>query len=102
MGDIYKNSLFNIAATAAPDGQTGCFLESNPLLARICRVSIESFPGPAPNSGLYDLVPQRFWEHGVSEAPLNQRAWVVQERTLGPRVIHFGKTRAPIGYGYFG
>jgi Heterokaryon incompatibility protein (HET) len=93
MGDIYKNSLCNIAATAAPDGRTGCFLERNPLLARTCRVSIESLPGPVPNSGLYDLVPQRFWEHGVTGAPLHQRAWVVQERTLAPRVIHFGKTQ---------
>jgi hypothetical protein len=38
MGNVYKNSLCNIAATAAPDGRTGCFLQRNPLLARPCRV----------------------------------------------------------------
>jgi hypothetical protein len=33
MGDIYQHAYCNIAATAAPDGRTGCFLERNPLLA---------------------------------------------------------------------
>jgi Heterokaryon incompatibility protein (HET) len=93
MGDIYKHALCNIAATAAPDGRTGCFLERNPLLAQPCRVHIDSYPGPRSKSGVYDLAPQLFWEQGLLQAPLLQRAWVVQERTLAPRVIHFGKNQ---------
>jgi hypothetical protein len=33
---------------------------------------------------------ENLWEDGVSDAPLNRRAWVVQERILSPRIIHFG------------
>jgi hypothetical protein len=93
MGDVYKNALCNIAATAAPDGDTGCFLERNPLLARTCRLRIEGLPGPAPKSQVYDLARDHFWRQAISEAPLIQRAWVLQERTLAPRVIHFGKNQ---------
>ncbi len=91
MGDIYQHAYCNIAATAAPDGRTGCFLERNPLLAQPFRVRIDSYPGPRSNSSVYSLAPQVFWEQGLLQAPLLQRAWVVQERTLSPRVIHFGK-----------
>lgn len=93
MGDVYKNALCNIAATAAPDGRTGCFLERNPLLARTCRLRIEGLPGPAPKSQVYDLARGDFWKQGISAAPLIQRGWVLQERTLAPRVIHFGKNQ---------
>lgn len=91
MGNVYKNSLCNIAATAAPDGHTGCFLERNPLLARTCRVRIEGLPGSAPDSHIYDLVRGNIWQNGIDFAPLIQRGWVLQERVLAPRVIHFGK-----------
>ena len=40
--------------------------------------------------GEYCFVPQRVWSNGVSSAPLNRRAWVVQERLLARRVLHFG------------
>jgi hypothetical protein len=29
------------------------------------------------------------WKRSIEEAPLGQRAWVVQERFLAPRVLHF-------------
>ncbi|KAH9211719.1 heterokaryon incompatibility protein-domain-containing protein, partial [Leptodontidium sp. 2 PMI_412] len=93
MGDVYKNALCNIAATAAPDGRTGCFLERNPLLARTCRLRIEGLPGPAPKSQVYDLARGDFWKQGISAAPLIRRGWVLQERILAPRIIHFGKTQ---------
>jgi hypothetical protein len=91
MGEIYQHGYCNIAATAAPDGRTGCFLERNPLLAQPFRVHIDSYPGPRSKSGVYSLAPRVFWEQGLLQAPLLQRAWVVQERTLAPRVLHFGK-----------
>ncbi|KAK8205602.1 hypothetical protein M8818_004778 [Zalaria obscura] len=34
---------------------------------------------------------QYFWDRQINDAPLNQRAWVFQERLLSPRVIHFGQ-----------
>lgn len=37
---------------------------------------------------------ENFWDVGVSNAPLNQRAWVYQERLLSPRVLHLGSNQA--------
>jgi hypothetical protein len=30
-----------------------------------------------------------FWTHRVDEAPVNKRGWVLQERLMAPRVLHF-------------
>lgn len=32
-----------------------------------------------------------FWSKNIEDAPLNQRAWVLQERLLAPRILHFCK-----------
>ncbi|KAK3692969.1 hypothetical protein B0T22DRAFT_436185 [Podospora appendiculata] len=39
----------------------------------------------------YMFYDQYFWDKEVSKAPVNIRAWAVQERLLSPRVLHFGK-----------
>jgi hypothetical protein len=78
MEEIYKNSVCNIAATAVPDGRTGCFLQQNPLLARACRVEIKLPPNAYLRPNFYDLVPQLLWRDGVISAQLSQRPWVVQ------------------------
>jgi hypothetical protein len=94
MGKVYQNGYCNIAATGAPDGRTGCFLERDPMLAQKCRVKVET---PLPKfdlkPGLYDLVPRNLWEHGLSNGPLNKRAWVAQERILAPRMLHFASNQ---------
>ncbi|KAL2061615.1 hypothetical protein VTL71DRAFT_6992 [Oculimacula yallundae] len=92
MGDIYKNALCNIAATAALDGRDGCFFQRDPLLLKPLRVRISSFDlNPSP-TGLYEIrVQSSFWWYQVTNAPLNQRAWVQQEQVLSTRVIHCGK-----------
>jgi hypothetical protein len=41
MGEIYKKSLCNIAATAAKNGRAGNFLKRNPFLAQPCRVKLK-------------------------------------------------------------
>jgi hypothetical protein len=89
MGDVYRNSFCNISATAAVDSRTGCFLERDPLLAQICMVRINPSSDLASNSKVYELAPPRLWDSQVTRAPLNHRAWVVQERIFAPRIIHF-------------
>jgi len=32
-----------------------------------------------------------FWENATTDAPLNRRGWVLQERLLPPRVLHFDR-----------
>jgi hypothetical protein len=90
MGNVYQNGICNIAATGAADGSAGCFMKRDPILAQNCRIKIDATLSKVRlKPGIYDLVPEKLWEDGLSTAPLNQRAWVVQERILAPRVLHF-------------
>jgi hypothetical protein len=86
MSSVYGNSWCNIAATASSDGRGGCFRERNPLLVQPCKIQAE---WEGLKKAEYHCLDTRQWRREVAEAPLNTRAWVVQERFLSPRVLHF-------------
>ncbi|KAI1880380.1 hypothetical protein JX265_002001 [Neoarthrinium moseri] len=79
MADVYGNAEINIAATSAKDGTVGCFFERSGLWrCQIC---------PDPQTGeLFDICPGLT---GSREDPLGSRGWVVQERYLARRMLHF-------------
>ena len=93
MREVYKNCLVNISATAAPNGDSGCFWARNPASARTCRVIIErAAKGKMmAKSRTFDLVPRQLWADSIFKAPLTRRGWVVQEQFLAPRIIHFSR-----------
>lgn len=94
MRDVYSRTAVCIAATAAKDGDMGLFF-------------------PRDSQGLTPIKVEATWRHkhslprfppagtywcgchwlsayaAVDGAPLNQRAWVAQERYLSPRIMHF-------------
>ncbi|RDW87873.1 hypothetical protein BP5796_03567 [Coleophoma crateriformis] len=37
----------------------------------------------------YTILDLNFWETTVDQAPVNRRGWVLQERLIAPRVLHF-------------
>lgn len=39
----------------------------------------------------YSIVNEMLYEDEIAQASLNRRGWVVQERLLAPRVVHFGR-----------
>ncbi|KAM5355039.1 hypothetical protein ACJ41O_001685 [Fusarium nematophilum] len=43
------------------------------------------------DSGWCTLHPYNLWDNEVASAPLKHRGWVIQERLLSPRVVHFGR-----------
>ncbi|MCJ1465672.1 hypothetical protein MMC07_004291 [Pseudocyphellaria aurata] len=83
MGEIYKNSLITIAATNAKESTAG-FLGKRQAEVR-CDLQYEYMRFP-----VY-IRPRIEW-YGFMDivGPLNHRAWVLQERLLAPRILHFG------------
>jgi len=97
MADIYSNAFLTISAALSGDEDLGLFAPRDDLLRRPCRVELA---GPSQTneghpSGI-DWETVRIWNQ-TDLAPLNlaylyplyTRAWVFQEQTLSPRILHF-------------
>lgn len=90
MGNIYAYADLNISATGAKDSDSGLFVQREANLVTPIKVII-SEPGSPFSPGSYYILDPQVWSAGVSEAPLNSRGWVFQERLLARRVLHFGQ-----------
>ena len=99
---IYANSILNISVTRSSHANGGCFASRPPLLIQPCLVphnpiTIWNLQRKQDENPLrYDphiLVEKELLEKEVYTAPLPSRAWVLQERLLAPRVLHFSRTQ---------
>ncbi|KAF7190432.1 hypothetical protein HII31_08146 [Pseudocercospora fuligena] len=81
MADVYANGALNIAATASEDSMGGLFRDRSPgeSSAFAARVSKQNI-----------FCHRNVWKEDFRNSPLINRAWVMQERFLAPRVVHFG------------
>lgn len=117
MCNIYKYSYCNISATYAVDDTVGCFYTRRPeVIHQLTPLRVkfidntESDLSTSADSGLvipslrdsalalkgmYDLsgIGYYSWEGDVASGAVNQRAWVLQERILSPRVLHYTSTQ---------
>ncbi|KAF5975539.1 hypothetical protein FBULB1_7319 [Fusarium bulbicola] len=96
MVDIYRHSFCNISAIAASldPSSTGLFsrrsLPSRHLFPFIIREQhLKDKTGF--DVGPWLLYNDSSWSDEIENTPLNTRGWVVQERFLAPRVLHFTK-----------
>ncbi|KAI0172239.1 heterokaryon incompatibility protein-domain-containing protein [Hypoxylon sp. FL1284] len=88
MGLVYSTAWCNIAATWAKDVADGCFSDRTPDVV-----------DPVFKSDLtvwttfyrMTLTPGPSFDEDVTHAPLNKRAWVIQERYLARRQLMFSK-----------
>lgn len=88
MTRIFRQALCNIAALASSTSNGGCFRERDIRSIQPCRIDARWVGLP---QGLFNIYYEKLWERDVAGAPLLKRAWVVQERLLAPRVLHFGR-----------
>ena len=86
MGDVYKGSYLTIAARAASSAEVGCFIARRE--ASTCRIEYQS-PDRSLSGSIYILDPA-FQLERITETPLDTRGWVLQERILSPRILHYG------------
>lgn len=91
MGDIYQNSTLNIAATKSSSGSQGCFSTRLESHVDACHIELsEANLGPDTSKHLF-LWNCHLFDRYVEDSPLLSRAWVVQERYLSRRILHFGE-----------
>lgn len=95
MCEIYTGSYLNLAATAAADCRAGLFVERDGRLIQPLRVAQPPRPGRSSSGAgviqYYDAVDDEEWKREVEEEPLCHRAWIIQERALVRRSLHFGR-----------
>lgn len=90
MHKVYRHGHFNISATGAVDGTEGLFAERDHTAKghEWVDLQVEGLSGGSTPCIAVDFF---FWADNVITAPLNSRGWVLQERILSKRVLHFGK-----------
>jgi len=89
MGDVYERAYCTIAAAAAPSGDIGCFAQErahDDQIVLLLRGRETTVPGAVYLAKLRGPG----WTH-FDQGPLFSRAWVVQERLLSTRVLHFSR-----------
>jgi hypothetical protein len=84
MHKVYSHSYCTIAAAASADSTQGLFRRRKPHFLYPCEIEI-----PWLGKTKYQLVDFDFWASQIQDQPLHRRGWVVQERLLAPRVLHF-------------
>ncbi|KAM3532954.1 hypothetical protein MY4038_003769 [Beauveria bassiana] len=89
MRDVYSNSFCNISAANVPDSHHSTFRSRNPeaLHPDVVYFSVNGL------NTTYLVSDIRLWDTDVSRAVVNTRAWVLQERLLPPRILHFGASQ---------
>jgi hypothetical protein len=92
MHKVYSNSFCNISAMGAADSSSGLFITRDPDMLGSVEIELKlAGLETTETSTSYTLIDFLFWQNELSRAHLNRRAWVVQERLLAPRVLHFGE-----------
>lgn len=94
MHQVYGNAYCNISATGAENSSQGFFLprEADQLSHVEVDLALTIFDLKA-RSTKYAMFEFYYWEKHLARVPLHHRGWVVQERLLAPRVVHFCKTQ---------
>ena len=86
MERIYENAWCSVAATMARNSSEGLFSARDSVNVR--PVAVEA-SWDSISSETYILWDLEVFRRQIDDAPLMHRGWVVQERILAPRILHF-------------
>lgn len=89
MCDVYRYSWCNISALWATDHHQGFLPLGGSDLSCWTTINIDWDDLGDPTDWV--ILDQSIWTEEVAKAPLNQRAWVLQERILPSRQLYFGR-----------
>lgn len=105
MDRVYSETFLNLSATAALDSHGGLFKRGDFELLQEEEVvlDIEGLPLAYDRNSVPKCPHERscfflryctiadasFWSNKVDNGPVNTRGWVLQERLMSPRVLHF-------------
>jgi hypothetical protein len=85
MAEVYSNSLCNIGATGSADSRGGCFYDRDAAAYEPCKFEIRI----GNKSHSFYVAEALVLGRILSEQPLLERAWCLQERLLSPRMVDF-------------
>jgi len=102
MQDVYRNAFCTLAATGGTDSNSGFRFLRDPRTIEpfvvtaswehrgdsVC-IATNEYLQRILVPGSYYCMDFDFWRDQVEEASLNRRAWVMQERILSARTVHF-------------
>jgi hypothetical protein len=92
MADVYANASVTLAATASADGAGGLFHpRQQPKSDLALKWTRAGNTTPERIHWRVKRGPHTLFLVEILKAPLNQRGWVIQERTLSTRIIHFAR-----------
>ena len=85
MTQVYANSFLNISADESKNSNSGLLRQRDPTVLQSFIIPSVALDNNVRGYCCYEST----WQFAVDWAPLNKRAWVVQERFLSPRIVHF-------------
>ena len=90
MHRVYEHAYCNLSATGGEDSSVGLYRPRR--TDSLCHVEVDltfSILDPQASPTRYAMLDYFYWEKELSKCPLHYRGWVVQERLLARRVLHF-------------
>jgi len=85
MGKVYANSWLNVSAARTDATCSGLYAERY-VTDRLAHFRTRY--GESGEATIWTVTNPEEWWDDVEQAPVNKRAWVLQERILSPRIVH--------------